>query len=172
MLKLLGAMLILLAGGLIGFHKAAQYANRPRQIRQLIHALQHLETEIIYGFTPLSTALEIISKQLKGPLSAMFQQVAYDLKSLQGHTTVDSWQKAIQDCWRKTAMGSNEQDIALRLGFTLGITDREDQVKHLRLAVSQLQGEEVSSIEEQRRYEKMWKSLGVLAALLIVIVMY
>ncbi|HEY0828173.1 MAG TPA: stage III sporulation protein SpoIIIAB, partial [Bacilli bacterium] len=164
MLKLLGAMLVLLAGGMIGFHKAAQYANRPRQIRQLIHALQHLETEIMYGFTPLSAALDIISKQLKGPLSGLFQQVAHDLKSLQGHTTVDSWQKAIQDYWRKTAMGSNEQDIVHRLGFTLGITDREDQVKHLRLAVSQLQGEEAAAAEEQRRYEKMWKSLGVLAA--------
>jgi stage III sporulation protein AB len=65
-----------------------------------------------------------------------------------------------------------EQEVMLQLGHVLGLSDRSDQVKHLRLAVSQLQAEEVDAREEQRKYEKMWKSLGVLIGGLIVILMY
>jgi len=58
MLKLAGAILVLLSGTLIGFRQAARYADRTAQIRQLIHALQRLETEIGFGHTPLPEALE------------------------------------------------------------------------------------------------------------------
>ena len=69
-------------------------------------------------------------------------------------------------------MKQAEQEVVLQLGSVLGVTDRSDQIKHLRLAISQLQAEETESREDQRRYEKMWKSLGVLIGALIVILMY
>jgi hypothetical protein len=56
MLKFLGAVLVLFAGTMFGFFQALQYARRPRQIRELITALQRLETEIVYGYTPLPEA--------------------------------------------------------------------------------------------------------------------
>jgi stage III sporulation protein AB len=71
-----------------------------------------------------------------------------------------------------TACKKNEKDIMLLLGASLGVSDREDQLRYLRLAIAQLQAEEENAIEEQKRYEKMWRSLGVLAGALIVIVMY
>ncbi len=59
-----------------------------------------------------------------------------------------------------------------QLGAKLGLTDRDDQVKHLRLAVNQLRGEEELAKDEQQRYERMWKSLGLLMGALVVILMY
>ena len=56
MVKLIGAALILFAGTMIGFMQASRFAARPRQIRQLSYALQRLETEIGFGFTPLPEA--------------------------------------------------------------------------------------------------------------------
>nr|WP_313782935.1 hypothetical protein [Paenibacillus larvae] len=52
MVKMLGAVLVLGAGTLYGFVQAMHYARRPKQIRQLHQALQRLETEIVYGYTP------------------------------------------------------------------------------------------------------------------------
>jgi stage III sporulation protein AB len=69
-------------------------------------------------------------------------------------------------------MKTSEKEAFLQLGLTLGITDRDDQIKHLRLTASQLQTEELTAWEEQKRYEKMWKSLGLLSATLVVILMY
>jgi stage III sporulation protein AB len=172
MLKLTGAILILFAGTMFGFYQALQLSRRPRQIRQLVQALQRLETEISYGFTPLPDALLSVSRQLVLPLSQMFQLAAAKLSDPSGQSTEESWRYAVESSWQHTAMKSAEQEVFQQLGLTLGMTDREDQIKHLRLTVSQLQAEEFTAWEEQKRYEKMWKSLGLLSAALVVILMY
>lgn len=172
MLKLLGAALILFAATMFGFAKASAYAQRPRQIRSMVHALQRLETEMVYGFTPLPEALHRIANQLDGPLSGMFRKAAEPLSAGNGVTAGESWRNAVDASWKHTAMSSNEREILSQMSFTLGISDREDQAKHLRLAVQLLQAEEQTAWDEQKRYEKMWKSLGVLAGAFVVILMY
>lgn len=172
MLKMIGAVMIIITGALFGFYQASQYVNRPKQIRQLIQAIQRLETEINYGFTPLSEALERISRSIPEPVSTIYRQTAEEIRKNNGQTTMNSWSQVIREVWINTSMKSAEMDIMLQLGTTLGISDRRDQIKHIHLAASQLQGEEHSAKEEQTRYEKMWKSLGVLGGALIVVLMY
>lgn len=172
MLKLFGAILILAAGTLIGFSKASAYARRPRQIRQLIHALQRLETEMTYGYTPLPEALLRIADQLEPQLSSLFRMAAEPLLTATGKTAGESWRDAVDACWKQTALSSNEREVLSQMSYTLGISDRDDQAKHLRLAVSLLAAEEQSAWDDQRRYEKMWRSLGVLAGAFVVILMY
>ncbi|WP_424766172.1 stage III sporulation protein SpoIIIAB [Paenibacillus sp. sgz302251] len=171
MMKLLGALLILFAGTLIGFQQAARFAERPRQLRQLAHALQRLETEIGYGHTPLPEALERTAEATAEPLASIFRHAASGIWETESFSFKDSWEQAIIHGWPATSMRSNEQAVLLRLGSTLGISDKEDQMKHLRLALLQLKSEEDAARDDQGRYEKMWKSLGILIAVLIVILM-
>jgi stage III sporulation protein AB len=172
LLKFVGALLVLLAGTLFGFFQAQQLSRRPKQIRQLILALGRLETEIAYGFTHLPDALTALSRQSAEPLSRMFGQMADQLNAAAGRSVNEIWQAAVRDGWKLTSMKEAEKEIMLQLGVTLGQTDREDQVKHLRLGVAQLQAEEELARDEQKRYEKMWKSLGVLSGALVVILIY
>lgn len=172
MIKLLGALCILFAGTLLGFYQALQLSRRPSQIRQLIQALQRLETEVMYGFTPLPDAFRAISKPLSAPLAKLFQLAADQLIGNKGFTTQESLQYAVSECWKHTSMKQSERDVVEQLGYSLGITDREDQIKHLRLAISHLHAEEATACDEQKRFEKMWKSLGLLSAALVVLLMY
>lgn len=172
MLKLIGAVLVLFAGTMMGFYKSVQLANRPLQIRRCIHALQQLETEIMYGFTPLPDALATVSKRAGEPVRTLFQLVVERLAREEGLTFQECWHTSVAEFWNRTAMRSGEKEILDRLGMTLGISDREDQFKHLHLAVNQLQSEEVNADEDRKRYEKMWKSLGILVGALVVILMY
>lgn len=172
MIKFIGAVLILAAAAMFGFVQALHYARRPKQIRQMIGALQRMETEIVYALTPLPEAMLTLSKQMPDPLSSLFQISAERLRDTFGTTTREIWQQTVREVWKRSSMKQPEQEIVLQLGNVLGITDRSDQIKHLRLAVSQLQTEEQESRDEQKRYETMWKSLGVLIGALIVILMY
>lgn len=171
MIKLLGAILILFAGAMIGFQQAARFAERPRQLRQLAHALQRLETEIGYGHTPLPEALERTAEAVPQPLASILRKAASGVWDTEGLSLRDSWEQAIQSGWGATSMRSSEQAVLIRLGSTLGISDKEDQMKHIRLALLQLKAEEDAARDDQARYEKMWKSLGILIAVLIVILM-
>ncbi|XID94142.1 stage III sporulation protein SpoIIIAB [Paenibacillaceae bacterium WGS1546] len=174
MMKFLGVLLVLFAGTMIGLVQSARYAARPRQIRELLHALQRLETEIGYGQTHLPEALKRISAQLSSPLSAVFASISDSLANeaaSSGETVREIWEKSIVAGWPSTAMKTPEKEAMLRLGETLGGSGREDQLKHLRLAAIQLQAEEAAAREDQRRYEKLSRSLGMLGAALVVILM-
>ncbi|CAM3788114.1 stage III sporulation protein SpoIIIAB [Cohnella lubricantis] len=171
MLKLIGAALVLFAGTMIGFAQGARFAERPRQIRHLLHALQRLETEIGYGQTPLPEALQRVAQAIPKPLSALFAQVASALRSGTGVTVRECWERTFADGWPSTSMRGGEREALLRLGATLGGSGKEDQLKHVRLAMLQLQAEETAAREEQQKYEKLSRSLGVLGAALVVILM-
>ncbi|WP_040951351.1 stage III sporulation protein SpoIIIAB [Gorillibacterium massiliense] len=173
MLKLLGAMIVILAGGLLGYYQSIHLARRPRQIRQLILALQRLETEVLYGASPLPEALLSVSRPLPDPLRSMFNAAGEEMSRHESdRTAADSWKKAMNEYWPRTSMKGPEQETMRQLGFSLGISDREDQIKHIRLATGQLLAEEKTAAEDGKRYGSMWRSLGVLGATLVVIIMY
>ena len=69
-----------------------------------------------------------------------------------------------------TAFQQTEYEILQQFGETLGQHDRESQQKHIRLCITHLEREEEAKAL-QLQYEKMIKSLGVLAGLLIVILL-
>jgi stage III sporulation protein AB len=170
MLDLIGALLVLFAGTALGFHISAQYADRPKQLRLLLHALQRLETEIAYGLTPLPEALGRIAAHLTEPLAGLFRTAAEQMGGMQ--STDEAWKAAVEQCWKHTAMKTPEKDVLIQLGQSLGGSDSGDQIKHLQLAMRMLRMEEENAAEDQRKYAKMWKSLGVLCGALVVILVY
>lgn len=173
MVKLIGAFLILAAGLLIGWYQSLQLARRPRQIRQLALALSRLETEIQYGSTPLPDALRSASIPLSYPLSEMFLAAAAQMSDLtSGISAAESWNEAITDSWKRTAMKDSEKEALRQLGATLGISDAYDQVKHIRLAIQHLAVEERNAQEDERVYVKLWRSLSLLGSALIVVIMF
>lgn len=171
MLNIFGALLVIGAGTCFGMLKARRLADRPAQIRRLVRMLNQLETEIAFGYTPLPEALNRIGRQGADPLTGLFREAAKRLEEEEGAVT-EAWRQAVEQVWGRTAMKNGEKDIVLTLGHTLGATDRDDQTRHLRLAVKQLETLEPDAAEEQRKYEKMWKSLGLLGGALIAVLLY
>lgn len=172
MLKLVGAVLVIGAGTLAGFYQAQQFAARPRQLRELILALQRLETEIGYGYTPLPDALERIGASLREPLQSLFGRAAQYMRPDYGLSARDSIQKALGEHWKRTSMKNAEREVLEQLSGVLGTSDRQDQMKHIALAALQLKHEEAAAREDQAKYEKMSKSLGLLIGALIVILIF
>lgn len=172
MVKMFGAALVLLAATLAGWIQARQFAARPNQIRRLILALKRLETEIMYGFTPLPDAMRRIGEQAQEPIRSLFIRTADNMDSEQQWTAQQSLEHAAMKLWGHTAMKSSEQEVIRQLSYTLGTSDRQDQLGHLATAVRQLESEESAAREDQTRYEKMYRSLGLLCGAFIVILFY
>jgi stage III sporulation protein AB len=172
MLKVLGAVLILMATSKIGFDSARQLRKRPRQIQELRSGLAILKTEINYGTRPLAEAFERIAEASSGELKPVFLEASRNLKSSDGKSTYECLKSAIEEKWKKTVMGEEEKGIVLKLCQVLGSSNRWDQLHHLDLAQENLQMEENKAREEQETYEKMVKTLGVLSGALLVILMF
>ncbi|AOZ91467.1 stage III sporulation protein SpoIIIAB [Paenibacillus crassostreae] len=172
MVKLIGMLIIVLSGTLAGISKARQFENRPRQIRELILAMQRLETEISYGYTPLPEALDKMGAQMREPLKSFFQNAAQYMNAPHGLTAQESIQQALNNHWKHTSMKSLEMDVLHQLSYTLGTSDRQDQIKHLALAAQQLKHEETAAREELEKYGKLSKNLGFLVGILVVILIF
>ena len=170
-MQLLGAVLILVATSWAGFEAARHLMERPKQLRQLKVALQSLEAEIMYGHTPLADAAKHIAKQLDKPLTWFFTTFANKLEK--GDVSVkQAWSDGLEEVWKSTAFKSSEIEILKQFGETLGQHDLATQQKHIILAMTHLEREELDARDKQARYEKMLKSLGILSGLLLVILLY
>ncbi|MDQ0337738.1 stage III sporulation protein AB [Caldalkalibacillus uzonensis] len=171
MLKLLGSILIISATTLTGFYMAWRLGERTKQLRQLQMCLQMLETEIYYGSTPLAVAFRRLGQQDRGVVPALFARCAYYLEHLDGQTTWTCWQRALTEAEGELALRSVEKEWLEHFGKVVGGSDREDQHKHLRLMLAQFGKAEKEAEAEQAKHEKMYKTLGVLSGLMIVILM-
>lgn len=172
MVKLAGALLILFSATMVGWQIGRYYAVRPVQLRTWLFALQMLETEIVYGSTPLHRAFVKIGHRIQPEIGRMFLTAAELLITGEGMSTQACWEAAIEKHWRETALRRQEKEVLLGLGHVLGGSDRDDQQKHLRLAVAHVRTLKEEAREEQLKYEKMYKSLGFLGGLLVVILMF
>lgn len=171
MVKLIGAIFIIVATTVIGFEASRHLSERPRQLRDLKSALQSLEAEIMYSHTPLHEAARRLVAQLSKPLSTFFDGFAGKL--IDTETTVkQAWETSLREVWKSTALKKGEFEIMKQFGETLGRHDRFSQQKHIMLTLSHLEREEANAIQAQLKYEKMVKSLGFLSGLLLVILLF
>lgn len=168
----MGGLLVIAATGMAGWGVARVYAHRPRQLRQFIAALQLLETEITYAATPLPDALGRVAEQLEPPVSLFFRQVALELKSHRGYTAREAWQRSLDLYYPRSALGRGDAGVLRGLGNSIGISDREDQGKHLRLAAEQLKAALVAAEDSATKNVKMWNYLGLLGGLIVVLTLY
>ncbi|MFD1428062.1 stage III sporulation protein AB [Kroppenstedtia sanguinis] len=172
MLKMIGACMILLSTTTFGFRQARAYAERPRQIRQMRGALSLMRTEISFGSRRLDQICEQIGHREKEPVRSLYARCAHYLREMDGVSAFECWKRAVEETWPATELKQSEKEVITDFGKTLGISDREDQLAHLARTQTHLEVEEGRAREEQERYEKMCKSLGILGGALIVILIY
>jgi len=164
--------MVLVSASMVGWQISRTYVKRPVQLRALLVALQMLETEIVYGLTPLQRAFFKVGQRVNKEVGNLFLSAAELLEQGRALSAEESLQKAMMRHWPQTAFRKQEQEVLASLAQVLGSSDREDQQKHLRLAVTHLRGLEEEARAEQDKYEKMYKSLGFLGGLLAVILMF
>ncbi len=170
LVKLIASSLILATTTKIGFDVARRYRERPEHLRQLQSVLQGLATEIAYGATPLPEAFSNLASTHSPPAQVMLRAAATSL-SQPGCTAATAWQVGIDALLKVSAITASDLAIVQQLGAVLGLSDRRDQERHLLLAVQHLQREEARAEQERQQNERMWRYLGVLSGLMLVIVL-
>lgn len=168
MIRMIGALLILFASTASGMLIARRYRNRPREIRQWRSALQSIEAEIAYGRVPIEEMAGHLSGQLPHPLASFFERLQKKMKTYD-RPLQEAWAETIEQFWPETALKKAEKEVLLQFGSTLGTQDAENQKKHIQLALAHLEREESEARTAQAANEKMMRSLGFLAGLLLVL---
>ena len=69
-------------------------------------------------------------------------------------------------------MNSEDEEILISFGKLLGSSDTEGQIKNIRLTLNQLKMQEEKAEELRKKNESMYRNLGVLGGLAIIIILF
>lgn len=169
--KMLGGLLIILSSGLMGVLYANKLSFRYRELVNLRRAMQMLETEVVYGVTPLPVALSSVSNKTEGSIVSFFGNVSQSLSERSCYTVEEAWSDSADKLLLQSSMLKIDIELIKYFGNILGSSDREDQKKHFRLFYLQLAHHEDAAMEEIKKSAKMYGSLGFLLGIAVFIIM-
>lgn len=170
-LKIIGGIIVIFSSGLMGIAIASKYAFRPLELRKTRILFQMLETEVIYGATPLPAAFKNISNKSDELWSKFFLTVSQKLISGSYYTLTDAWNKSLDEIMAETHLNKMDVELFKNFGTVLGCSDRADQQKHFKLLYAQMQQHEEIAEQERKKNERMYRSLGFLFGIFIFIIL-
>lgn len=170
MFKIIGAFCIITSSSWMGWSWSRDLEKRTVQIRQCIHAIQMLESEMRYSQLTLQDAFDRLANRLPQPIYILFENLADHLNESKG-TLYSIWEEEVIAFIHGSAMRQDEKEILLQFGQTLGQHDMVQQEKHIQLALHHFERVLHTAIDQEQKYSKMGKSLGVLAGIFFVLIL-
>ena len=168
-IRIIGGICVVAAGVLWGEMKARGLQFRLRQLQQLQQAMRLLSTEVSYTATPLPYAFSRIGNRLGGMVGELFLQTSREMIGSSDLGAREAWVKTLRDFQPFTRFTGEDCKVMEQLGTSLGLTDREGQVKQIQLVSSELEYALEEARRERDRHEKMWRYLGVLGGFGLVV---
>lgn len=164
MLKLTGAILIIMSSAFLGFYKAYTLKKRCDSLDKLIAALKTLRSEIAYTKRDIKNIFETIGDTQNVQL---FHRTAEKMK-------VQNCKKALCESIdeQKMYLLGTDNEILKILAENLGMTDTETQTGAIEHACIRLEDARKDAIFEYEKNSRLYRSTGILCGLLTVILLY
>lgn len=169
--KIAGSLIVILSCTFLGYVLSTDCRKRPQQLRELQSMLQMFENQISYLSDVITEAFMRIGKVCRSETGIFFTKTVEVLNESRNRSASQAWEQAVMQNIKRTALDREDEEILLTFGKMLGCTDLDGQVKNIRLALDQLKHQEVKAEVSRSRNEKMYRSLGVLGGIAVVIVL-
>lgn len=170
-LKLIGSTLIVLSSSLIGYIYGKSYKERLENLIYLENCIKILETEIMYGASPLPEALENVYNKGNQKVSFIFALISKALKKNKDGDVLECFLTVVENMKKDLNLKKEDIEVFLNLGRTIGSSGRKDQEKNFKLILAQIKALQKEARLEKEKNEKLFKNLGFLSGLAIVIIL-
>jgi len=169
MIKLVGAVLVLVSAYAIGSMFALRIKEQERWLKEMKTTLFLLQGELDYRQVPLPEAAAIVGNRQDGRLSLFFRNLAEEMQKKEEGSLQEIWRRqaetAVKDC--PLSVGQKEEFAELGLIFTE--SDRESRKNGLEFYFQRLE-EDIIKIRKtgaDRAY--LCRTLGMMGGILILI---
>ena len=162
-------ILILASSTSIGFLLSSRYLNRVKELKALSNFINIIQNKIKFTRKPLKEIFLDLSKlEDDTNIKSIFFSLS---KKIDNKKLSDVWNDVIEE--EKKNLSLKEEDISLlkTLGNTLGKSDVDGQMSGIDLFTELLKVQAQKAEKEKEKNAKMYKSLGAIIGLVIVIVL-
>jgi len=167
-----GAIALIISCGALGFYFAAKEGFRVQELQEFKKALIILSSEIEHLRTPLPMASESIARRSNEPVSGLFSEFAVLLKQNEGETAYRLWSQVLERLKGRSYFAAEDLDVLDGFGKTLGYLDKQMQQSAIAVTVEYIDDKTVSLQAQAEKNRRMYRSLGVIGGLLLVVVLW
>ena len=165
-IKIIIYAFIFLTSSAIGIIVSKKYEQRVAELKEIKNALNMFKTKIKFTYEPIPEIFEEISETMNTRTGKVFRMASCNMKLL---TAGDAWNMAIDS----NILEINEEDkrVLKDLSRLLGQTDIEGQINQIELTSLFLDGQIKKAEEDKEKNQKMYRILGMIIGLSIVIIL-
>lgn len=169
MIKLIGAVLVLVSSCAIGGLLALQVKEQERWLKDIKTTLFLLLGELEYRQMPLPDALELIGERHNGRLKAFFCGLSGELKKKEGVSLKELWQKEAVSLFKDCPLPKGQKEEFAELGLYFMDADKETRKNSLEFYLNRLEEDIVSLRENGGDKAYLCRTLGMLGGIFLLI---
>lgn len=170
-LRFVLCFIILICTTSIGIGLGGRYSKRLKSLTAMEESLRLLYSEVTVFANPISIAIENISSKIKGDMKHTYMIIYQELKNNTSGDLYDSFLPAKEWLKHRCMLLEEDIDLFLSLGKVLGKTDRANQELQFTYVLEEISLLKEAAKEEKIKYEKMYRSLGILMGLGMIIIL-
>lgn len=174
-IKLLGAVLVILAGAGLGACPVRKMKQRIKEAESLYFCLLRLKSEIGHGVKTLPEALLSVTQREDVKNEAGYEKMLslLGIRMKQGTTGYES---LIRDCGAECFPGSvitkEEQEAFTEAFLLLGGADREKQKQVLEFYSEKVKQSLTEEKQKRKEQSYIYRSLGILGGIFLAVILY
>ncbi|SHI17397.1 stage III sporulation protein AB [Desulfosporosinus lacus] len=165
----LGCIALIAGCGCLGLWLAYRIRRRPIELRECSMALALLDTEIVWGATPLPEAFCILKERTDSPWQDFFAELQERLQ--QGESASTAWRETVITRNAQFCLKPEDWQVIGDVGKGLGRSDRTEQHKQIELVQRQLIIMKEQAEAWSSKQAKMWSYLGFLGGIAGVLIL-
>lgn len=170
-LKIIGAVIIVLSSTLIGFFYSRKEEYRINDLNEMKRAFTILISEIEYASNSLPESMINISNKTENPISKILIDFAENLNKKDGQTIQQLWTEAVIKNKNDTYFIDEDLENIKSFGSTLGYLDRNMQINNINMMIDYINKKTDTLSEISIKNKKMYRSLGILGGMIIAIIL-
>lgn len=165
-IKILIYVFIFLICSTIGVLTSKKYTYRVKELMEIKNALNIFKTKIIFTYEPIPEIFMKISETITSNVGNVFKIASNNMKKL---TAGEAWSLALDT--NVLNLEKEDKNILNNLSTLLGKTNLDGQINQIELTMSFLDKQIIKAEKEREKNEKMYKTLGAIIGMTIVIIL-
>ena len=165
-IKIIILFMIFLSSSFIGKIIAGRYKYRVEELKEMKNAINIFKTKIKFTYSPIPEIFDEIAKNSNKNVGEIFNLAK---KEMYNKTAGDAWEKAIFET--KNNLKQEDKKTLSMLSKMLGKSDLEGQVSQIDITLNFLEKQIKEAEVERNKNEKLYKKLGTIMGLALVIIL-
>lgn len=166
MIKYFILFIIFILSNIIGKAIAGKYTYRLEELKEMKNALNIFKSKIKFTYEPIPEIFSEISKSTNKNIAKIFEVAKNEMKN---RTAEEAWKIAISNS--ENNLNKEDKDTLNMMSKMLGKSDVEGQISQIDITQNFIDKQIQNAEYERNKNEKLYKKLGTVIGLALVIIL-